>query len=65
MDASKDIFIEKTSKTPEVDFNFTSGNWYLRGSPLENAAKFYEPLIAGTAEYINSRHTTNFRLNLE
>jgi len=67
MDASKDIFIEKTSKTPEVDFNFTSGELVLTGVSIpENAAKFYEPLIAWTAEYIKSpRHTTNFRLNLE
>jgi hypothetical protein len=61
-----DIFVESTVKTPLVDFSFATGNLILHGkSIMENATKFYEPLIKWINEYIKDpRPTTNLRLNL-
>lgn len=63
----KDIFIESTSKTPQIDFNHLTGDLILSGRSIpENAAKFYEPVHNWIIEYINNpRNTTNLRLNLE
>ena len=67
MDQIKNIFIDKTAKTPQVDFNQLTGELILFGKSIpENAAKVYEPLLAWINDYIKSpRHTTNLRLNLE
>lgn len=67
MDQIKNIFIERTAKTPQVDFNQLTGELILFGKSIpENAAKVYEPLLAWINDYIKSpHHTTNFRLNLE
>jgi hypothetical protein len=67
MDQIKNIFIERTAKTPQVDFNQLTGELILFGKSIpENAAKVYEPLLAWINDYIKSpRHTTNLRLNLE
>lgn len=63
----KELFIEGTAKTPEVDFNHLSGELVLVGKSIpENAAKVYEPLLDWINEYIKSPcHITNFRLHLE
>ena len=67
MNKIKDIFIEKTAKTPRIDFNQLTGELILFGKSIpENAAKVYEPLLAWIGDYVKSpRHTTNFRLDLE
>jgi len=67
MNEIKDLFIEGTAKTPQVDFNHLTGELILFGKSIpENAAKVYEPLIEWINEYIKSpRHITNLRLNLE
>jgi SiaC family regulatory phosphoprotein len=67
MSQIKNIFIEKTAKTPQVDLNQLTGELILFGKSIpENAAKIYEPLLAWINDYVKSpRHTTNFRLNLE
>lgn len=67
MDEIKNIFIERTAKTPQIDFNQLAGELILFGKSIpENAAKVYEPLLAWINDYIKSpRHTTNLRLNLE
>ena len=63
----KDIFIEGTSRSPQIDFNHHTGELILFGkSTPENAAKVYDPLLKWTTEYIKSPHLiTNLRLNLE
>ncbi len=63
----KDIFIEGTAKTPQIDFNHLTGELILFGKSIpENAAKVYEPLLDWINEYVKSpRHFTNLRLNLE
>lgn len=67
MNEIKSIFIERTAKTPQVDFNQLTGDLILFGRSIpENAAKVYEPLMAWIMDYIESpRQTTNLRLNLE
>lgn len=67
MNRIKNIFIERTAKTPQIDFDQLTGDLILFGKSIpENAAKVYEPLLAWINDYIKSpRHTTNLRLNLE
>jgi len=63
----KNIYIEKTSKTPEVDFDAITGDLILSGRSIpENATEIYEPLFKWVTEYIkNPCTTTNLRFNLE
>ena len=63
----KNIFKEPTEKTPQVDFNYLTGELILAGKSIpENATETYEPLFNWVNEYTkNSRQTTNLRLNLE
>lgn len=67
MEKLTDIFLEKTPKSPQVDFNLLSGELILFGKSIpEDAAKIYQPLVEWTNKYIQSPKTvTNFRLNLE
>jgi hypothetical protein len=61
------LFIEGTSKTPQIDFNSLSGELILFGKSIpENAAKVYEPPLLWIDNYIKSpRKITNLRLHLE
>jgi hypothetical protein len=63
----KNIFIEASSKTPQVDFNCLTGDLILHGRSIpENATDLYEPIFKWVSDYINNpRQTTNLRLNLE
>jgi hypothetical protein len=63
----KNIYIESTSKTPQVDFNFLTGDLILSGRSIpENATDLYEPMLKWINEYVQQpRQTTNFRINLE
>jgi hypothetical protein len=63
----KNIFIEATNKTPQVDFNGITGDLILSGRSIpENATELYEPVYRWINEYIQlPRQTTNFRINLE
>jgi predicted membrane GTPase involved in stress response len=67
MDKIKNIFIEKSAKTPQIDFNQLTGELIFYGRSIpENAAKIYEPLLDWINDYVKSPHnTTNLRLNLE
>ncbi len=67
MPGLKNIFVEGTAKSPEIDFNQHTGELILSGRSIpENAAKVYEPLLNWATEYVKSpRPVTNFRLNLE
>ena len=62
----KNIFTEPTGKTPQIDFNYLTGELILAGKSIpENATKIYEPLLTWVNEYVKiSRQTTNLRLNL-
>lgn len=63
----KDIYIESTDKTPQIDFNHHTGDLILSGRSIpENAYIIYEPLFKWVNEYIkHPRPLTNLRLNLE
>jgi hypothetical protein len=63
----KNLFIESKEKTPQVDFNFLTGELILSGKSIpENATEIYEPLFNWVNEYTkNAKQTTNLRLNLE
>ena len=63
----KNLFIEPTAKTPQIDLNYPAGELILSGKSIpENAALVYEEVLKWVTEYIkNPRLTTNLRLNLE
>ncbi len=63
----KNLFIEPTAKTPQVDLNYPSGELIMSGKSIsEKAATLYETVLNWVTEYIkNPRPTTNLRLNLE
>jgi hypothetical protein len=63
----KSLFIEPTTKSPQVDFNHLTGELILSGRSIpENAVELYENVYKWVLEYIkNPRHTTNLRYNLE
>jgi hypothetical protein len=63
----KNLFIEPTSKTPQVDFNHLTGELIISGRSIpENAAELYQDILKWVNQYAAApRHTTNLRLNLE
>jgi hypothetical protein len=63
----KNILIEPSLKTPQVDFNQFTGELIISGKSIpENASEVYLPLFDWINEYIQvARPTTNLRLNLE
>lgn len=67
MAETKNLLIEGTTKTPQIDLNQFTGELILAGRSIpENVAKVYDPVLAWIGEYIKSPHkTTNLRLNLE
>jgi hypothetical protein len=67
MNEFTNLFVEQTSKTPQVDLNQYNGELILYGRSIpENAAKVYEPVLTWVAQYVkNPKATTNFRINLE
>ncbi|MGD0341086.1 MAG: SiaC family regulatory phosphoprotein [Bacteroidales bacterium] len=63
----KNLFIEPTNKTPQIDLNHITGELIFSGRSIpENAADLYENVLKWVNQYAdNPRHTTNLRLNLE
>jgi hypothetical protein len=63
----KELIIERTPKTPEIDLNPFTGDLIFSGKSIpENAAKLYEPVFDWFTEYVHqAKPTTNLRLNLE
>jgi len=63
----KNLLIEPTVKSPQVDLNQLTGELILSGRSIpENAADLYEGILKWVNEYVkNPKHTTNLRLNLE
>lgn len=63
----KNLFTEPTSKTPQIDLNYLTGELILSGRSIpENAADLYNQVLSWVYQYVdNPRHTTNLRLNLE
>jgi hypothetical protein len=67
MAETKNLLVDGTSKTPQIDLNQFTGELILSGRSIpENVAKIYDPVLAWIRDYIKSPHkTTNLRLNLE
>jgi len=63
----KNLFIEPTLKTPQIDLNCVNGELIFSGRSIpENAAELYENVLKWIHEYVaGPRHITNLRLNLE
>lgn len=63
----KNMFIQGTKKTPQVDFNQSTGELVLYGKSIpEDASKVYKPMLTWITDYIKSPcRTTNLRLNLD
>ncbi|OFY65122.1 MAG: hypothetical protein A2V64_04400 [Bacteroidetes bacterium RBG_13_43_22] len=63
----KNIYIESTVKTPQIDLNHFTGELIFSGRSIpENAAELYEQILKWVTQYAKDpRHTTNLRLNLE
>jgi SiaC family regulatory phosphoprotein len=63
----KNLLIESTQKTPQIDLNLCSGELIFSGKSIpENAAKLYDGVLKWIIEYAKSpRPTTNLRFNLE
>ncbi len=63
----EDIRIEKTVKTPEVDFSASTGTLLIKGISIpENTVEFYHKLIYWISEYsINPQPKTTLNLKLE
>ena len=63
----KNIYIDSTNKTPQIDFNSVTGDLIISGRSIpENASKVYQPLLDWITEYIQDpTQTTNLRLQLD
>jgi hypothetical protein len=63
----RNLFIEPSNKTPQVDFNHLTGELILSGRSIpENAADLYQNILKWVVQYASSpRITTNLRLSLE
>jgi len=63
----KSLYIESTTKTPQIDLNHLTGELIFSGRSIpENASKLYENILAWIVEYIKKpKVVTNLRLNLE
>jgi hypothetical protein len=63
----KDIKIEATQNRPEVSFNSSTGILLISGrSIVENAVRYYDPLVEWVSEYCQNPATnTELHLKLE
>jgi hypothetical protein len=63
----KNILIEPTPKTPQIDLNHITGELIFSGRSIpENAAGLYSRVLEWINEYVkNPRETTNLRFNLD
>jgi hypothetical protein len=62
-----DLFVEKTSNTPQASFNATTGVMTIEGRSIpENPGVFYDKLLTWLKEYYQSpQPLTQFHIKLE
>ncbi len=67
MEKLKDLIIEKTSKTPQIELKSDSGELSLTGKSMpENASRVYEPVLTWVNSYVlQAQPVTNLRFKLE
>lgn len=63
----KNILIEPTPKTPQIDLNHLTGELIFSGRSIpENASGIYSRVLEWVTEYVkNPKETTNLRFNLD
>ena len=63
----KNILIDSTPKTPQIDLNHITGELIFSGRSIpENAAGLYSQVLDWVTEYVKDpTETTNLRLNLD
>ena len=67
MEKLKDLLIEKTSKTPQIELNYQKGEISFTGRSLpENASRIFEPVLKWVENYtLKPQPVTNLRMGLE
>jgi len=67
MEKLKDLIINKTSKTPQIELKYDSGELSLTGKSLpENATRIYDPVLKWVTDYTQqAQPVTKLRLELE
>ena len=67
MEELKDLVIEKTSKTPQIELIYQKGEISFTGKSLpENASRIYEPVLKWADKYaLKPQPVTNLRMGLE
>lgn len=63
----EELKIEGTPKTPEIKFDFTSGEILIKGRSIpENSIEFYKPLVDSLEKYAESpKESTTVNIQLE
>jgi hypothetical protein len=63
----ENFYLEETSKTPKLSFNWQSGHFLMSGRSIpENSIEFYRPLFEWLDEYVRSpKEKTIFDIQLE
>ncbi|MDX9773526.1 MAG: SiaC family regulatory phosphoprotein [Bacteroidales bacterium] len=67
MEKLKDLIINQTSKTPQIELKYDSGELSLTGKSLpENATRIYDPVLKWVTDYTQqAQPVTKLRLELE
>ena len=67
MNDFRNLIIERTQKTPQIELNYSTGELLMDGKSIpENAGKVYEPVLNWVNRYIQQpKPVTNLRLSLE
>jgi len=67
MEKLKDLIINQTSKTPQIELKYDSGELSLTGKSLpENATRIYDPVLKWVTDYtLQAQPVTKLRLELE
>ncbi len=67
MNDFRNLIIERTQKTPQIELSYSTGELLMDGKSFpENAGKVYEPVLNWVSRYIQQpKPVTNLRLSLE
>lgn len=59
----KSIFIKQTNKSPEINFNYDSGELKITGNSLvQNSYEFYTPLLEWIDDYVRVPKSKNTKV---
>lgn len=61
----ENLFIKSTALTPEVDFDFSAGDFFIKGKSIpEDAEEFYGPVLRWMEHFVE-QPTANVHLTIE